>query len=92
MEVRQEVAREFGRNLFVLRKWAGLTQEETALLAGLHRTEIGCLEHGLRVARIDTVIKLAGSLAVPPASLLKGMEWKVSSAIPGQFVFDRGED
>lgn len=41
MEARREVAREFGRNLFVLRKWAGLTQEETALLAGLHRTEIG---------------------------------------------------
>jgi len=92
MEPRREVAREFGRNLFVLRKWARLTQEETALLAGLHRTEIGHLEHGFRVARIDTVVKVAGALVAPPASLLKGIEWKVGAARPGHFVFpDRDE-
>lgn len=93
MEARREVAREFGRNLLILRKEAGLTQEETAFLASLHRTEIGQLEHGLRVARIDTVVKVAGALAAPPASLMKGIEWKVSAARRGHFVFSsRDED
>lgn len=64
------VAGRFGRNLVRLRKGAGLSQEQLAFRASLHRTEIGMLERGTRLARIDTLVKLAGALSVPPGDLL----------------------
>ncbi len=76
MEVRHAVAREFGLNLLALRKRAKLSQEELGFLASLHRTEISQLEKGARLARIDTLVKLAGALSVPRGDLLKGMTWK----------------
>jgi transcriptional regulator with XRE-family HTH domain len=50
-----------------------ITQEELADRAELHRTEIGLLERGLRVPRIDTLLRLAAALAVEPAELLVGV-------------------
>lgn len=69
------VAERFGRNLRRLRRREGLTQEELARSAGLHRTAIGLLENGGRVARIDTLVRLADSLEVPPEELLDGIFW-----------------
>jgi hypothetical protein len=43
--------------------------------ASLHRTAVGQLERGERVARVYTVVELAGSLGVPPGELLDGMGW-----------------
>jgi len=45
----------------------------------LHRSEIGVLERGSRLCRVDTVMKLAGSLSIPATDLLEGIEW-----IPGR--------
>jgi transcriptional regulator with XRE-family HTH domain len=67
------VADQFGRNLAYCRRRAKLSQEELAVRASLHRTAVGQLERGERVARVDTVVKLAGSLGVPPGELLDGM-------------------
>ena len=50
----------------------------SAVIASLHRTEIGMLEQGTRLARVDTLMKIAGSLVVSPMELLEGIEW-----IPG---------
>lgn len=75
----------FGKNLRAARMRAGLSQEEAAFGAGLHRTEIGLLERGERLPRIDTTVKLAGSLSVPPAELLVGMEWERRTAEEGKF-------
>jgi transcriptional regulator with XRE-family HTH domain len=75
MEPRQAVAQEFGLNMLVARKRADLSQEELGFRASLHRTEIGELERGVRLPRIDTVVKLAGALSVPPCDLLKGVAW-----------------
>jgi transcriptional regulator with XRE-family HTH domain len=69
------VAEQFGGNLRRCRKRAGLSQEETAVRASLHRTAIGQLERAERVARIDTLIKLAGALEASPAELLEGLAW-----------------
>jgi len=68
-------AAHFGTNLRRLRRRAGLSQEQLGRLAALHRSEIGLLENGRRVPRIDTVVKLAGSLEVTPNDLLDGIEW-----------------
>ncbi len=84
------VAERFGENLMIYRKRAGLSQEELGFRASLHRTEISQLERGVRlVARIDTLVKLAGALSVPPGDLLKGMAWSSGSTRVGRFRVSR---
>jgi transcriptional regulator with XRE-family HTH domain len=80
-----DVARHFGRNLARCRKRANLSQEELAVRASLHRTAVGQIERGERVARVDTLIKLAGSLEIPPGELLEGMGWDPGGTRLGQF-------
>lgn len=80
-----DIATAFGRNLNRCRKRTGLSQEELAVRASLHRTEIGLLERGERLPRIDTAIKLAGALGVPPAELIDGIEWSPGSTSRGSF-------
>ncbi|OJU81157.1 MAG: hypothetical protein BGO11_16115 [Solirubrobacterales bacterium 70-9] len=50
----------FGENLRRVFKREDLSQERLAKRASLHSTEIGLLEKGERVCRIDTLIRLAG--------------------------------
>ena len=83
------VGRSFGANLVACRKRAGLSQEALGFLASLHRTEVGLLERGARVPRIDTLIKLASALNIPPGDLLEGIGWEsgaVGEPIPGRFI------
>jgi transcriptional regulator with XRE-family HTH domain len=79
------VATRFGRNLWRCRRRAALSQEELGDRAGLHRTEIGMLEHGTRLARVDTLMKLTGSLGVPPTELLDGIHWTPGTSNEGGF-------
>jgi len=87
-----DVAARFGENLTRCRKRADLSQEELGLLSSLHRTEIGLLERGTRIPRIDTLVKLAGALSVPPGDLLAGIDWSPGSATSGSFSFAPGGD
>lgn len=80
------VAERFGENLRRLRRRECLSQEQLAARASLHRTEIGLLEHGERVCRIDTLIQLAGAMAVPPGELLDGIDWVPGPKPRGAFV------
>lgn len=80
-----DVAARFGENLMRYRRRAKLSQEELGFRASLHRTEIGQLERGDRLPRIDTLIKLAGALSVPPGDLLKGMAWTPGGTRVGRF-------
>lgn len=84
-----KVERQFAANLRACRKRAGLSQEALGFRASLHRTEIGLLERGARVPRIDTLIKLAATLEVDPNELLAGIGWEpgqVGDPIPGCFI------
>ena len=81
----EEVATRFGRNLWRCRRRAALSQEELGARAGLHRTEIGMLEHGTRLARVDTLLKLTGSLGISPAELLDGIHWTPGTTDEGGF-------
>lgn len=83
------VAERFAGNLLRARESAGLSQEELAFRAALHRTEIGLLERGVRMPRIDTLAKLAGALDVEPVALLAGIAWDPGDFRPGDFV-ERG--
>ena len=82
-----DVAARFGQNLARCRRRADLSQEELGARASLHRTEIGLLEHGKRVARVDTLIKLAGAMAIPPSDLLDGIHWTPGDPRRGGFSF-----
>jgi transcriptional regulator with XRE-family HTH domain len=85
------IADHFGENLVIQRRRARLSQEEVAFRASLHRTEIGMLERGLRLARIDTVVKLAGALEINPGLLFDGLSWTAGSNIVGSFSVARPE-
>lgn len=81
------VARRFGTNLREARKQADLSQEEVGARASLHRTEIGLLERGARVPRIDTLVKLSAALGVRiDCALLEGISWSPGSTRPGAFT------
>jgi transcriptional regulator with XRE-family HTH domain len=79
-------ATRFGQNLARCRKRANLSQEELGVRASLHRTAIGQLERGERVARADTLVKLAGSLSVSPEELLEGLEWAPGGTTTGRLT------
>ena len=84
-----KVAERFGANLSRLRERADITQEELAFRASLHRTEIGLLERGGRLPRIDTLAKLAGALGVEPGALFEGIAWTPGDFRRGQFKPDQ---
>jgi transcriptional regulator with XRE-family HTH domain len=60
----------FGRRLASLRAERGLTQEQLAHEAGLHRTVVGYIERGQRDVGISTVWLLAEALGVAPSEML----------------------
>jgi transcriptional regulator with XRE-family HTH domain len=93
-DVYETVAKQFGRNLVRCRKRAGLSQEEVGFDAAIHRTEVGMLERGVRLPRIDTLVKLAVALRVEVGELLDGIEWKppVPSPTNGQFRVEASND
>jgi transcriptional regulator with XRE-family HTH domain len=86
-ERRQTVAlaERFGKNLRRVRNREDLSQEQLGKRSSLHRTEIGLLEKGERVCRIDTLIRLAGAMAVPPGELLDGIHWVPGPEPKGAF-------
>jgi transcriptional regulator with XRE-family HTH domain len=86
-----DFAARFGDNLKRCRKRADLSQEDLSHLASLHRTEVSQLERGLRLCRIDTLVKLAASLEVSADDLLAGITWSPGNYRPGGFV-ERGEE
>lgn len=84
------LAERFSANLKRARMEAGLQPSELGRLAELHRTEVYALEHGLRVPRLETLLKLSCSLKVPAAALLEGMAWKPSQIGFGSLVIADG--
>ena len=88
-----DIAARFGKNIARCRRHAGFSQEELSIRASLHRTEVSQLERGLRLARIDTLIKLTGALGVSADALLDGIDWRPGSATLGEFsVASAGEE
>lgn len=85
-----DIAGRFGQNLTRARKRAELSQEELAYHSALHRTEIGLLERGDRIPRVDTLVKLAGALSISPLELLAGIEWNPGEFTTGSFTVEPG--
>ena len=83
---------QFGKNLADARRRSELSQEALAVGASLHRTEIGLLERGERLPRIDTVVKLAGAMGIPTTELIAGIEWRPGTTQAGAFVPTEDEE
>lgn len=85
MAAKSDLARQFGGNLRRERRRAGLSQEALAFQAGLHRTAVGQLERGERIARVDTLIRLAGSMGIASGDLLVDVTWTPGVYSQGAF-------
>jgi len=60
----------FAGNVRRLRKERGLSQEELAEAAGVHRTYVGMIERGEKNVTIYNIERIALALGVRPGSLL----------------------
>jgi transcriptional regulator with XRE-family HTH domain len=67
------MAGRFAANVRRLREATGISQEELAFRAAIHRTQITLIETGRRLPRFETLVKLAGALGVTPNDLADGI-------------------
>jgi transcriptional regulator with XRE-family HTH domain len=85
--VDRAAAERLGRNVLKARRHAPLPQKETHAGGFLHPTEIGFVESGQRLPRVDTLIRLASALGVDAGKLLEGVEWIIPAPTrPGSFA------
>lgn len=66
-----DIRRQVGLNLLKLRQERGLSQEELAFEAGLHRTYVSGVERGIRNPTVLVLQRIAAALDVAPARLLE---------------------
>jgi transcriptional regulator with XRE-family HTH domain len=65
-----DFTRRFAERLRELRVAKGLSQEQLADEADIHRTHISLIERNRRSVRLETLERLAKALGVPPAELI----------------------
>lgn len=75
------LAGRFGQNLRRCRRHADLSQQELADLTGLARVDVSMLERGLRLPRLNTILKLSAGVRASPCELFNGLRW-----LPGQYI------
>jgi transcriptional regulator with XRE-family HTH domain len=91
IDAHRAFARCFGKNLLRARRAAGMSQEALGFESDLHRTEIGMLERGTRVPRLDTAVKLASSLGISLDDLAEGVQWRAAVRTGGWFAAAGGD-
>lgn len=69
-----DLAPRVGRAIRELRERTGLSQEELAAEAGLHRTYISLVERGQRNITVDALSQIAEALGVYPSRLIAEAE------------------
>lgn len=69
-----ELAPRIGAVVRQLREASGLSQEELAEQAGLHRTYISLVERGRRNITVDALSQIAEALGVYPSRLISEAE------------------
>lgn len=74
MDADQRFQRAFGKALRKYRMDAGISQEDLAARARMHRTYVGDIERGERNVSIVNMQKLAGALSVKLSALVMEME------------------
>jgi len=69
----KSLATEFGSRIKAERLDQGMSQEQLAELAGVHRTYVGQVERGEVSLTLDSIVKLARGLGKDPGSLTAGL-------------------
>lgn len=64
----------FGEKLRRIRREVGISMETLGNRAGLHRSEIGHLEHARREPRLTTIVRVAHALDMSASRLLEGVD------------------
>lgn len=62
-----------GQKIREKRMALGMSQEELANFAGLHRTYIGSVERGERNVSLQNIVAIAKALSISPSELLEGI-------------------
>jgi transcriptional regulator with XRE-family HTH domain len=68
----------FGEELRKAREKAGLTQEQLAFRAGVHRTYISLLERDLKSPTLNMLFRLCKALAIPAGKLVARIEKRMN--------------
>jgi transcriptional regulator with XRE-family HTH domain len=82
------LAHRFGDNLRRARRRADLSQVQLGRLVELHRVDVGQLERGLRLPRLDTILKLSAGVEQSSCALLAGLHWRPGYYVKGGFCVD----
>jgi transcriptional regulator with XRE-family HTH domain len=82
----EDIARLLADQVKAVRKQRGMSQEDLCYAACLHRTEVGMIERGVRLPRIDTLIKIAGALGVGVGDLVDHLTWHPPGPRSGTFT------
>jgi len=78
---KNDVKKHFGAAVRLRRDHLGISQEELAGRAGLHRTYISDVERGARNVSLESIHRLAAALEVPLSVLFARLE-EISSELP----------
>lgn len=70
----------FGQVLRVLRREAGLSQEQLALAAEIERNYVSLIERGINQPSIRIIFKLAAALGTPASQMLILVEEKIQES------------
>lgn len=65
--------KKFGDRVRSLRNQVGISQEELAKLAGIHRTYVSGIERGERNVSLINIMRLASALGVSISKLMEGI-------------------
>lgn len=65
------ILKKFGESVAKKRKGTGLSQEQLAFKAGLHRTYIGMVERGEKNITLKNIIKISIALECKPGELFE---------------------
>ena len=71
MKTKPRARKTFAESLRKARLEKGLSQEDLAELAGLHRTYVGSIERAERNVSIDNMEKLAAAAGLPLSAMLE---------------------
>ena len=76
-----KIAKALGRAIRARRESLGLSQEELAAGAGVHRTYLGAIERGERNPSLRNICRIARALSIPLSVLLGEAEPLASKGV-----------
>ncbi len=77
-----DVTRQVGHRIRRRRRYLDMTQEEVALRASVHRTQMPLIEGGRRMPRLHTLILICTALDISPCQLLEGIRPETVEKVP----------